>query len=133
MKTKPAPAYGVRAWSEEGTLLALPDRGYYTADGAGADTGAIAAEAAALEAEIVPALLRLRMNALVVLHSDVEDYVTYDSLPSFLPGAPAVAAAHLEHRQHGQRHHHGHQQAHHQTDERFAPLYAKACGHSDGR
>jgi hypothetical protein len=93
-----APAYGVRAWSEEGALLALPDRGYYTADGAAANTSAIAQEAAALEGEIVPALLRLRMNALIVLHSDIEDYVTYDSLPALLPGAPAIYAPDDAHR-----------------------------------
>ena len=86
----PVPAFGVRAWSEEGALLALPDRGYYTADGLHADVVAITAEAAALETEIVPALLRLRMNTLIVLHSDVEDYVTYDTLPAFLPGAPTI-------------------------------------------
>ena len=93
-----APTFGLRPWSEEGQLLALPDRGFYTADGAAADVAAIAGEAAALEAEVVPALLRLRMNALIVLHSDVEDYVTYDSLPSFLPGAPAIYAANATHR-----------------------------------
>jgi len=93
-----APVFGLRPWSEEGQLLALPDRGYYTADGSAADTAAIAGEAAALEAEVVPALLRLRMNALIVLHSDVEDYVTYDTLPSFLPGAPAIYAANASHR-----------------------------------
>lgn len=95
----PTPLYATRAWSEEGQLLALPDRGYYTQpDGGAANVTAIAGEAAALEGEVVPALLRLRMNALVVLHSDVEDYVTYDSLPGFLPGAPAVYAPGDAHR-----------------------------------
>jgi hypothetical protein len=47
---------------------------------------------------VVPALLRLRMNALVVLHSDIEDYVTYDTLPSHLPGAPAIYAPAAPHR-----------------------------------
>lgn len=89
-RAPPSPRFVMRAWSEEGQLLALPDRGYYSADGAAADTTAIAAEAAALEAEIVPALLRLRMNTLVVLNSDMEDYVTYDTLPTYLPGAPAI-------------------------------------------
>lgn len=86
----PTPLYATRAWSEEGQLLAIPDRGFYTSDGSAANVSAIAGDAAALEAEIVPALLRLRMNTLVVLHSDVEDYVTYDTLPTFLPGAPAI-------------------------------------------
>ena len=88
-----APQYAVRAWSEEGQLLALPDRGFYTPDGSQADVAAIAEECSALEAELVPALLRLRFNALIVLHSDLEDYVTYDALPHFLPGAPAIYAA----------------------------------------
>jgi hypothetical protein len=92
------PNYALRSWSEEGQLLDLPDRGYYAADGSAADTAAIAAECAALEAEVVPALLRLRMNALIVLHSDIEDYVTYDSLPALLPGAPAIYAADAPHR-----------------------------------
>ncbi len=92
------PAFALRSWSEEGQLLDLPDRGYYTADGSGADTAALAAECAALEAEVVPALLRLRMNALVVLHSDIEDYVTYDALPGYLPGAPAIYAPSDPHR-----------------------------------
>jgi hypothetical protein len=48
---------------------------------------------------VVPALLRLRMNALIVLHSDIEDYVTYDTLPAHLPGAPAIYAAGDPHRQ----------------------------------
>ena len=30
---KKGSAFTVRAWSEEGTLLAIPDRGYYTPDG----------------------------------------------------------------------------------------------------
>jgi hypothetical protein len=94
----PSPVFGVRAWSEEGTLLALPDRGYYSSDGSRADVVAIAAEAAALEAEIIPALLRLRMNTLIVLHSNVEDYVTYDTLQSFLPGAPPIYNASDAHR-----------------------------------
>jgi hypothetical protein len=47
---------------------------------------------------VLPALLRLRMNALIVLHSDLEDYVTYDSLPRFLPGAPAIYNASDDHR-----------------------------------
>ena len=94
----PAPNFELRSWSEEGQLLALPDRGYYTADGSAANVSVIAAECAALEAEVVPALLRLKMNALIVLHSDLEDYVTYDSLPSFLPGAPAVYNASSAHR-----------------------------------
>jgi hypothetical protein len=90
------PNYALRSWSEEGQLLDLPDRGYY--DGSSADSAAIAAECAALEAEVVPALLRLRMNALIVLHSDIEDYVTYDTLPALLPGAPAIYAADAPHR-----------------------------------
>lgn len=98
VRAPPTPRFEMRAWSEEGQLLALPDRGYYTADGAAADVGAIAAEAAALEAEIVPALLRLRMNSLIVLHSDMEDFVTYDSLPQFLPNAPAIYAPSDAHR-----------------------------------
>jgi hypothetical protein len=97
-RAPPTPNFELRAWSEEGQLLALPDRGYYTADGLEANASAIAAECAALEAEVVPAMLRLRMNALVVLHSDLEDYVTYDSLPAFLPGAPAVYPVSSAHR-----------------------------------
>lgn len=93
-----APTFALRPWSEEGQLLALPDRGFYAADGSAADIAAIAGEAAALEAEVVPALLRLRMNALIVLHSDVEDYVTYDTLRSYLPGAPAIYPANATHR-----------------------------------
>jgi hypothetical protein len=93
-----APAFAVRAWSEEGQLLALPDRGFYTPDGSHADVAAIAAEAAALEAEVVPALLRLRMNTLIVLHSDVEDYVNYDALPTYLPNAPVIYNATDAHR-----------------------------------
>lgn len=92
------PAYGVRAWSEEAQLLGLPDRGYYTSDGSMANVSVIAAEAAALEAELVPALLRLRMNSVIILHSDIEDYITYDTLPRFLPGAPPVYAADDAHR-----------------------------------
>ena len=98
IKESPNPAFGVRAWSEEGTLLAIPDRGYYSADGNSADTVAISTEALSLEAEIIPALLRLRMNSLIVLHSDIEDYITYDTLPSFLPGAPAVYSPSDPHR-----------------------------------
>jgi len=94
----PVSSFGVRAWSEEGALLALPDRGYYTADGSHADIAAISSEAAALEAEIVPAILRLRMNTLIVLHSDIEDYVTYDTLSSFLPGAPKIYNSSNAHR-----------------------------------
>lgn len=60
------PHYELRTYSEEGQLLALPDRGYYLPDGSGADMAAIRAEAEALEAEVVPALLRLRMNTLTV-------------------------------------------------------------------
>jgi len=97
-RAPPTPNFELRAWSEEGQLLALPDRGYYSADGQQANVTAISAECAALEAEVVPALLRLRMNALIVLHSDLEDYVTYDSLPRFLPGAPAVYNASSAHR-----------------------------------
>ena len=92
------PAFGVRAWSEEGTLLAIPDRGYYSADGNSTNTEAITTEALSLEAEIIPALLRLRMNSLIVLHSDIEDYVTYDTLSSFFPGAPAVYSQDDPHR-----------------------------------
>jgi hypothetical protein len=72
------PHYALRTYSEEGQLLALPDRGYYFPDGSNADVASIHAEAEALEAEVIPALLRLRMNTLTVLHSDVEDYVNYD-------------------------------------------------------
>ena len=90
--------FSVRAWSEEGTLLAIPDRGYYTPDGGSADIAAIASEAAALEAEIIPNMLRLRMNTLIVLHSDVEDYITYDTLPTFLPNAPQVYSMNDTHR-----------------------------------
>jgi hypothetical protein len=55
-------------------------------------------ECAALEAEIVPALLRLKMNSLTVLHSDVEDYVSYDNLSVFLPNAPVIYAQNDTHR-----------------------------------
>lgn len=72
------PHFALRTYSEEGQLLALPDRGYYLPDESAADVAAIQAEADALEAEVVPAILRLRMNTLTVLHSDVEDYVSYD-------------------------------------------------------
>jgi hypothetical protein len=92
------PSYSLRSWSEEGQLLDLPDRAYYLPDGSAADTAALAAECAALEAEVVPALLRLRMNALIVLHSDIEDYVTYDTLPQRLPGSPAIYPAASPHR-----------------------------------
>jgi hypothetical protein len=94
----PPPQYALRTYSEEGELLALPDRGYYLPNGSGADTAAIAAEATALEAEVVPAILRLRMNTLTVLHSDVEDYVSYDLLSHFLPGAPTIYAQGDPHR-----------------------------------
>jgi hypothetical protein len=97
-RAAPSPAYTTRAWSEEGQLLAIPDRGYYTADGAAANMSAIASEAAALEAEIVPALLRLKMNTLIVLNSDVEDYVSYDQLPQFMPNAPVIYASNDTHR-----------------------------------
>lgn len=98
LRAAPSPTYTTRAWSEEGQFLDLPDRGYYTPGGGAADVGAIAQECAALEAEVVPALLRLRMNALIVLHSDIEDYVTYDTLPNFLPGAPQIYPSNSSHR-----------------------------------
>jgi hypothetical protein len=56
------------------------------------------AECEALEGELVPNLLRLHMNSITVLHSDVEDYVTYDTLPHFLPGAPAIYPPNDPHR-----------------------------------
>lgn len=94
------PVYELRTWSEEGQLLDLPERGYYCTASysttgehgtqeecqGGINATLITAEMQALEYEIVPALLRLRMNSLTILHSDVEDYVTYASLPNFLPG-----------------------------------------------
>jgi hypothetical protein len=60
--------------------------------------GGVAEECEALEGELVPNLLRLHMNSITVLHSDVEDYVTYDTLPQYLPGAPAVYHANDPHR-----------------------------------
>jgi hypothetical protein len=92
------PAFGVRAWSEEGTLLAIPDRGYYTSDGNSADIDIISNEALSLEIEIIPAMLRLRMNTLIVLNSDIEDYITYDTLPIYLPNAPVIYSLNDTHR-----------------------------------
>ena len=57
------------------------------------------AECDALEYELVPALLRLGMNSITILHSDVEDYVVYDALATFLPGpgpASVIYSAHTE-------------------------------------
>jgi hypothetical protein len=91
-----ASPYRTRTWSEEGQLLDLPERAYYNADGS-MNMDAVAAEAAALEAEMVPPILRLGFNSLTLLHSDIEDYVTYATLPAFLPGAPPVYPANDTH------------------------------------
>ena len=91
-------AYDIRTWSEEGQLLDLPDRSYYSDTAPFVDTELLQSECSALEGELVPALLRLGMNSITILHSDVEDYITYDALPSFRPDAPQIYNASSPHR-----------------------------------
>ena len=87
----PEPLFTLRTWSEEGQLLAIPDRGFYDSNNISrANTTALLEEAHMLEYEIMPALLRLRMNSITILHSDIEDYVSYDLLPRYLSMAPAI-------------------------------------------
>lgn len=79
------PGFASRVWSEQGQLLDFPDRGYYS--GESVDAERVRGECRALVA-LVPRLLQLRANELNVLHSDVEDFLTYDQLTAASGRAP---------------------------------------------
>lgn len=96
--SSPSPVYTLRTISEEGQLLDLPDRSYYTVDYQHFNVSLLIDETLLLEYEIIPAILRLRMNSLTILHSDLEDYVTYDTLPQYMPNAPPIYGPNDPHR-----------------------------------
>ncbi|KAA0174515.1 hypothetical protein FNF27_03889 [Cafeteria roenbergensis] len=77
-----APAFSDRWLGMEGQLLALPDVGFYSPlrSHGFVDVGRVAAECSSLEAGSVKALIRARMNGLVLLQHDLEDLTTYSLL-----------------------------------------------------
>jgi hypothetical protein len=79
------PAVPDRWMSEEGQLLSLPDVVYYSEDRAQGfvNVERISQECDSLESGTVRALLNSKMNGLLLLHHDVEDYVTYGLLPGY--------------------------------------------------
>ncbi|KAA0155697.1 hypothetical protein FNF29_01612 [Cafeteria roenbergensis] len=76
------PAFSDRWLGMEGQLLALPDVGFYSPlrSHGFVDVGRVAAECSSLEAGSVKALIRARMNGLVLLQHDLEDLTTYSLL-----------------------------------------------------
>ena len=93
-----SPVYSLRTISEEGQLLDIPDRSYYTEDYNHFNISLLQEETLLLEYEIVPAILRLQLNSLTILHSDLEDYVNYDTLNTFIPNAPIIYPSNDPHR-----------------------------------
>ena len=73
------PAYKSRVYSIEGQWLDLPDVAYYSSTPPYLNASLVAAEASYI-ARGLPALVRNRVTALVLLHPNVEDYVNYDHL-----------------------------------------------------
>lgn len=79
VRAREAPFFGERLFSEEGQLLDLPDRGYYSDDPPYLNVDVLNSEVARLKA-LLPHLLRHRFNGLTILHLNVEDYIDYDLL-----------------------------------------------------
>jgi hypothetical protein len=74
------PAYTSRVYSIEGQYLDLPDVAYYSSEPPTfLNTSLIVSEANAI-ARGLPALVKNKVTALVVLHPNVEDYITYKYL-----------------------------------------------------
>jgi hypothetical protein len=84
------PAYETRVYSIEGQYLDLPDVAYYSAVPPFLNSSLISAEAAAI-ARGLPALVRNRVTALVVLHPNIEDYITYKYLGNGTEVWPATS------------------------------------------
>eukprot|EP01051_Picozoa_sp_SAG22_P008639 SAG22_NODE_670_length_7987_cov_2.733519_1_plen_1844_part_00 len=84
------PAYKTRVYSIEGQYLDLPDVAYYSDLPPFLNTTLISAEAAAI-ARGLPALVRNRVTALVVLHPNIEDYITYKYLGNGTEVWPATS------------------------------------------
>jgi len=79
VRAREGPFFRDRLFSEEGQLLDLPDRGYYSDDPPYLNVDVLKSEIAHLRA-LLPHLLRHRFNGLTILHLNVEDYVDYDLL-----------------------------------------------------
>ena len=90
------PAFTSRVYSIEGQYLDLPDASYYGAAPTYLNTSLVQSEASAI-ARGLPALVRNRITALVLLHPNVEDYITYKYLgrgDEVWP--PATSRVHLQ-------------------------------------
>ena len=79
VRQRGGPAFTSRVYSIEGQYLDLPDVSYYGAAPTYLNTSLLQSEASAI-ARGLPALVRSRVTALVVLHPNVEDYITYKYL-----------------------------------------------------
>jgi hypothetical protein len=73
------PAFAERMFSYEGTVLDLPDEGYYFRDRPYANPFTIEAQSEAARAAMRH-LLRYGFNSITFLHLNLEDYVNYDRL-----------------------------------------------------
>jgi hypothetical protein len=90
-----APSTQERAISEEGQLFDIPDVSYYSASSADSfvNTAQLASDCAELTHANAIGIVHASGNAVVVLHHDVEDYVTYAKLPLPAGGDPIWAPA----------------------------------------
>lgn len=73
------PAFAERMFSYEGTVLGLPDEGYYFRDRPYANPFTIKEQSEAARTAM-RSLLRLGFNSITFLHLNLEDYVNYDRL-----------------------------------------------------
>ncbi len=71
-----APAFPIRVFSEEGQLLDIPDRGYYTDEAPYVNEGLLRKEADELK-KLIREVAALGYNTFALLHLGVEEYIDY--------------------------------------------------------
>lgn len=84
-----SPAFPRRYYSDQGQMLNMPDRGYFTPvsdPGNGTGIAAVVNESRVLQdmgvlSSLIPTWQQLGLNALIWESSSVEDYLNYDLLP----------------------------------------------------
>ncbi|MBN2562109.1 MAG: hypothetical protein JXQ75_14380 [Phycisphaerae bacterium] len=87
-----SPAFGLRIFSEEGQLLDIPDRGYYTETPPYVNESLLRQETEELK-RLIPHVVALGYNAFALLHLGVEEHIDYRYLDQavYAPDDPHVA------------------------------------------